>query len=529
MMPRQQPKTVIPLLLGLLLLSASARAEERKSVAVLDVVGAPRVQLVIQNVVKKTHTLVPLAKWNAAAKRLGAMGRASDEIAMVAGDLKVDAVVTATVKKDKESGTWTLNVSARHGPTGKAVDKLRYPLKGPRVDPATLKQLANEVGPAVDQAIMGPPAEPEPVAAAPLAPPKPKVDEDNPFARVAKTEEEEKKAKDGQRPVFYPWFDVSAGFVLGGRRFSFEEEPGPSPTKCYDFDKRIIDPNDPAAMRTVFRYTNALRKCPGFSASVAGGLRLDGTVYPLAFLNINALRGLGLGATFDYFFWPASRVCNKNADGACVSAGSELETRQLRLEVGLRWMWNILHKRSRPSILLSLMYGFHQFAIQKEKKMYDTVDTSGMAVKVEGVDDHGLPDLRYQYLDIGLGGRVPLVANEKWFLGMLLDFHFHAMLDYGDIATRFIDFDQFYGGYGPVSGGYGIRVGFTPVEFVWKGLTARVSGYYEQFAMSFDLANADKGNPLPPIDRTADTAARHLAQGATDQYFGGVLQLGYQY
>ena len=337
----------------------------------------------------------------------------------------------------------------------------------------------------------------------------------------------------------YPRY-LSAGFILGGRRFSLDEEPGPSPTKCYDFTKRIIDPNDPDQMRTVFRYPTALRKCPGFSASVAGGLRLDGTVYPLAWLNMGALRGLGIGGTFDYFFWPASRVCNKNADGMCVTQGTELETRQLRLEIGLRWMWNILNKRSRPSLLLSLMYGYHQFSVQKEQACYDQASGAKTACTtvgaLQGVDDHGLPDLRYQYIDLGIGGRVPLVASEKWFLGMLLDFHFHGMVDYGEIQTRFLNNDPndpaaLYqgGGYGPVSGGYGLRLGFTPVEFVWKGLTARLSGYYEHFAMSFDLGNTDKGNPLGQVDRPAEAAARHLAQGATDQYFGGVLQLGYQY
>lgn len=522
------PRRVALVGLVLLCLGGAARAE-RKTVAVLDVPGVPRVQVVLAQALRKSYTLMPLPRWNATARRLGAMGRAADELALVAAELGVDVVVTATVKKDKDTGTWVLAASVRSGQTGKAVEKLRYPLKGPRVDPATLRQLAAEIGPAVDRALRG--QTEQPVVEAPQPEPAaPPGREENPFEAVQRTAEAPAKEPEPKRPLFYPWFDVGAGFILGGRRFSFTEEPGPSPIKCYTFDRRIIDPSDPAMQRTVFRYSNALRKCPGFSASVAGGLRLDGTVYPLAWLSIAPLRGLGVGATFDYFFWPASRVCNKNADGMCISPGTELETRQIRAEVGLRWMWNVLNKRSRPSILLSLMYGFHQFAIQKEKRTYEVTDpVTRQTMKVEGIDDHGLPDLRYQYLDIGLGGRVPYVTTNRFFAALLVDFHYHVMLDYGDIQTRFIDFDQLYGGYGPVGGGYGLRVGFTPVEFVWKGLTARLSGYYETFAMSFDLANPDKGNPLPPGDREAEAASRHIAQGATDQYFGGILQVGYQY
>lgn len=512
--------------------AAWAQASEQ-TVAVLEVTGAPRAQAAITAALKGKYTLVPLAKWNAAAKRLNAPGRAPDELAIVAAELKVGVVVTGAVKKDKETNQWGLTVSARQGETGKSVDKLRYPLKGRTVDGATLRKLAEEIVPAVEKAFKGPEvAQPEPAPAQlePVADAQQPGKDDDPFEKLRQEEEEEKRRKESVRPVWYPWVDVGAGFVLGGRRFSFDEDPGVSPIKCYDFDKAILDPADTTGNTTVYRYTNALKKCPGFAASVAPGLRVDATVYPLAFLKINPLRGLGVGGTFDVILWPASRVCNKNADGTCVSPGAELETRELRAEVGLRWQWNIMNKRSRPSVRLMFQYGLHQFAIQKQEKTYDVPDLrTGIVKKVTGVDDHGLPDILYQYLDLGLGGRVPYYANNRWYVGMLLDFHYHIMLSYGDIQTRFIDLETFYGGYGPVSGGYGLRLEFTPFEFVWKGLTARLQGYYEAFSMSFELANADRGNQLPPIDRPYENASRHIAQGASDHYFGGVLQVGYQY
>lgn len=523
---------------GLLLVPGGglALAQDKPSVAVLEVTGAPRAQQVAINIAKGNYTYVPMSKWNAAAKKLGATGRAADEIAIVAAELRVAVVVTGNVKKDKESGQWTLTVSARHGASGKAVGKLKYPLKGQRVDPATLRKLAEDLAAAIDKAQKGPvetAPEPEPVATAkpeivPDEPPAGK--DDDPFERLRKQEEEDKARKNAARPVWYPFVDAGVGFVLGGRRFAFDEDPGPGTVKCYDFDKSILDPNDPMGMRTVFRYTNALKKCPGFAASIAGGLRVDATAYPLAWLRINALRGLGIGATLDYMFWPPSKVCNKNADGVCVTPGAELDTRELRAEIGLRWHWNILNKRSRPSILLMFQYGLHQFAIQKQEKTYDVPDPStGVVTKVNGVDDHGLPDILYQYLDLGLGGRVPFYATDRWYIGMQLDFHYHIMLDYGDIQTRFIDYSTFNGGYGPINGGYGLRLNFNPIEYVWRGLTVRLNGYFEMFSMAFELASADKGYQLPPTNRDQDGAARHIAQGATDYYFGGVVQVGYQY
>ena len=58
----------------------------------------------------------------------------------------------------------------------------------------------------------------------------------------------------------------------------------------------------------------------------------------------------------------------------------------------------------------------------------------------------------------------------------------------------------------------------------------RLSGFYEMFTTAFTLgSNANNNVSLPPVDRVPANAARHIAQGATDQYFGGIIQIGYQY
>lgn len=526
---------------------ASAQEKEKASVVVLDVTGAVRLQQVIAQALKKDYNVVSVTKWNTTAKRLNATGRAADEIALVATELKVDVVITGAVKKDKETGQYQLSVSPRHGPSGKPVDKLRYQLKAPRVDRPTITQLMADLGPAVEKALKGAPEIPV------IAEAEPKPDEiaavdttlgkdDDPMDNIRKMEAaEKKKAQEQQvRPRYYPYIDAGAGFIVGGRKFGYDEDSDPnSPIKCYAFQKPVASTTVPNLV--VYSYSDRLSRCPSFNTSVAPGIRLDLTAYPLANLPYSALRGLGVGGTLDYMFWPPSRVCTK-AD----SCGPELSTTEFRLEAGLRWHWNVLNRRSMPSVMLQLQYGMHYFAISKVAKKFDAFTDptgTGMTVTPDGLDSNGLPDIRYQYIDIGLGGRIPYYASERLFLGAVVDFHYHAVLSYGELESKFLDtsnFSSLYqgGGYGPVSGGYGFRVGLTPMELIpWKGVTVRLSGYYEVFSMSFQNGSQSASQyELPPTDtvkgrqgRALEDASRYIARGASDQYFGGLVQVGYQY
>jgi len=247
------------------------------------------------------------------------------------------------------------------------------------------------------------------------------------------------------------------------------------------------------------------------------GIRLDLTGYPLAFLPYNALRGLGIGATLDYMFWPPSRVCT-SAD----KCGPDLATTEFRLEAGLRWHWNILNRRNMPSLLVNLQYGHHYFAISKVAKKYDpftdpTPGGNNMTVTPDGLDSNGLPDIRYQYINIGVGARVPYFVNDRIFIGGVIDFNYHAVLSYGELESKFLDTSTVAtlyqgGGYGPVSGGYGFRVGLTVAEVVpWKNLTIRLSGFYEVFAMGFQLGSQSAPQyQLPPTDDTQGRQGRAI-------------------
>ena len=529
-------RTLVPYalaLIGCLLLATfagTAHAQDKKTVVVLDIQGGNKqLQQAIVNALKDRYTLIPLAKWNAAAKKLNVTGQSTEEVAMVAPEVKADAVVTGKVKQDKDGGGWKLNIAARQGASGKPIGKISIDLKSQKVDGDAVAQVEKEIWPAVEKAIAGEAAEPaQPTTQDPNTPsPSQMGVEEDPIAKMKKLEEQQRRERENTaRPVWYPFVDASAGFILNGRSFSYTEEANPSFIGCYDFSQKRADPNyvglNPPP---VYTYSGKLAKCPKYDTSVAGGVRIDLTGYPLAFMNMNPIRGLGIGITFDYMFWPPSTT-----GGATPVT---LDTREFRFEVGLRYHYNILNKRSRPSILANVQFGGHYFAVAKQEKSYPYVDDNFMNQTAKGVDDHGLPDIFYQYLTIGVGGRVPYYANDKMFFGLLVGINAHIVLGYGEIATRFADETStaaLYGngGYGPASGGFGLRAMFTPIEaMVWKGLTVRLQGFYELFKYSFSLG--DSLASMPAGDRKPDQGARHIAAGATDNYFGGILQVGYQY
>jgi hypothetical protein len=529
-------------LLALAWLPTTASAQDKKSVAVLPIEGAPpKLQKAIETALKKDYNVVAEAKWNASAKKLNVTGHGTEEVALVANDLKVDVVITGKVKTDKDSGQWKLNIAARHGPTGKPVGKLTYDLKSDKIEPATITQVETEIGPAVVQALAGPPGEKPSVAQAeppPTMTPTPVLGKDeDPIAKLAR-EEAEKRRREQEllRPIYYPYIDASAGVIVGGRSYSYSEDADPASTlKCYDLDKRVPDPKDPGGRGFVSRYLPYKRgssaACPGFATSIAAGVRADVTAYPLAFLKVGAVKGLGLGVTFDYMFWPDSKYGSGSTQVL-------LATREWRVEGGLRYHYNILNKRQMPSVLFNAQYGAHFFAVAKEQKQYPYLDESFNPKTADGVNDHGLPDILYQYITIGLGARVPYFVNEKLYFAGLVNVNFHVPLSYGEISSRFGSSNtdtasgpvpDVYGngGFGPASG-WGLRASLTLLEaMVWKGLTVRLSGYYELFKYSFDLgknlASQDPGDV--PTGRDA----RHLAAGASDNYFGGIVQIGYQY
>ena len=458
----------------------AAASGDRPVLAVLPFNGpaAKQAEVMVVRTLRKKATIVPQLTWKKAARKLFAPSHSATDIADVAADVGAQVVITGIVKRDGRR--WELSVSVRDGKTGKVRDRLKYPLKGPRMSPDVVALLTKEVSDAFDALVASPgediapvkpekpekpekpvatakppatpaeehaQAEPTPTPTAPAATPPattPTATAPGEPAPPVVHAEVAKPAPAG-RPRWAPYFDLSVGPTISGRSFDF----------------------DPASQ-------------PKFSSGVVAGVRADFTLTPLAGTwkrAGGAFSGLGIGATVDKPFWPDST----SKQDPTMKFG----TSELRVEGGLRWRIVLAKAVPRPQLLIQAGGGWHSFAIGK--------DAMGL--------DVGPPDVSYKYATFGAGLRIHF-AEWAWIWAM---FDYHLVFDPGPIADAAAE-------YGPTKT-FGIRVRGGLDFLVYKGFKIGAEGLYERFSLTF--------NP------TAATAPAKIANSGTDQYFGGVIVVGY--
>jgi outer membrane protein OmpA-like peptidoglycan-associated protein len=446
-----------------LVLALAAAPAAAAKVAVLSIAGSDGS---LEAEVEKAlagQTLVKPLDWDAAAAKIVATSHSAEDIAAVARELSVDVVVTGNVKHE-ENG-WILIVAVRNGPTGQRIDRLTYKLASAEIDAATQQTAANEIAKSVVRATGGasaPPPANNPPANNPPAnnPPANNPPANNPPPATGNQPSGNSNAvvatapeKPSGRPPWAPYFDVSIGTIVSGRGFLFDGQPQPF-----------------------------------FASTVAEGLHLDGTVYPLAGRAAfggrgnGALSGLGLGVTFDGVFWPDAVPCVKDASGNCMATNQKFGVHELRYELGPRWKWNVIMAPDTVEILASIQFGQHSLSVDK----------------LPDGRDLGAPDVTYSYLTLGLGLRLPL-AHAFALFG---HFNYHALFGTGPISLS-----TEYG----AGGGYGLRAGGGIELTLWEGITVRFDGFYERFGLGFD------GTGMPAKS----------GMNAVDQYYGAIASLGW--
>ncbi len=427
---------VIAALLGVC--ARAGAAGDRPVLAVLPFTGpaAKQAEAIVVRTLRKKAAIVPQGTWTRAATKLFAPSHKAEDIADVAADVGAQVVITGIVKRDGRR--WELSVSVRDGKSGKTRDRLKYPLKGPRMTTDVLELLVKEVNDAFDAVVANPeeladvkPAHP----AAPVQslPPPPVV-----HGALATSAPE-------RRPGWAPYFDLSVGPTISGRSFDF----------------------DPASQ-------------PKFASGVVAGVRADVTLTPLAGTwkrAGGAFAGLGIGATVDKPFWPDSTSKQ--------DPNMKYATSELRVEGGLRWNIVLYKPVPRPQLLIQAGGGWHTFAIGK--------DAMGA--------DVGPADVSYKYATFGAGLRVHF-AEWAWIWAM---FDYHLVFDSGPIADVNTE-------YGPAKT-FGLRVRGGLDFLVYKGLKIGAEGLYERFSLTFNPTAA-----MPPAK---------IANSGTDQYFGGIIVVGY--
>ncbi len=118
----------------------------RRRVVILDLSGpkAKKFHDGIVKVVKKSHTVVPLAKWKSTARDLGVTKPTASGIKKVAKKLKIDAIVEGKI--DKRRSAYIVRLKLRQGSTGEVVgNSVETKSSGPRVDANAARDLKDEL------------------------------------------------------------------------------------------------------------------------------------------------------------------------------------------------------------------------------------------------------------------------------------------------------------------------------------------------------------------------------------------------
>ena len=131
--------------LALLLLTGVASAG-RKRVVVLDFEGdkAEQFHEDVVRLIKKSHTVVSLDKWNGAAEEMSATKLNAGNIKKVAKKLKVDGVISGTVEKRRDE--YILRMKLRAGTSGELVgDQVNIKSESAKLDNTAARDVKDEL------------------------------------------------------------------------------------------------------------------------------------------------------------------------------------------------------------------------------------------------------------------------------------------------------------------------------------------------------------------------------------------------
>ncbi len=129
----------------------TADAGGRKRIVVLDFEGpkAEKFHDELVKLIKKSHTVVPVDKWNGAADELDAGTPTEKNIKKVARKLKIDGVITGKIEKRRDE--YILRIKLHAGSSGEVSgNPVETKADGPRIDGQAQRDLKDELLPALD-------------------------------------------------------------------------------------------------------------------------------------------------------------------------------------------------------------------------------------------------------------------------------------------------------------------------------------------------------------------------------------------
>lgn len=484
-------------------LLAGAPASARRRVVVMGFDGpqAGKAEAAVARVVKKKYDLVPAEKYTKAQKKLRLKKQTNANVAKIAAEIQIDAIVSGSVKR--RGARWSLILRVREGASGGVVDTITIPLRAPRVDKRAEEDIAAQLLPSIGRvtpvggggaddgasARKGKkgdkkkkrPAEPEDDedddgSIADDSPPPPPVretrvaaagdDDDDPDTAIRKKKRGGGGDDDGGFAAAGRWdrhaaLDVAAGMSFSSRNLSFT------------YKDSLTDSQQPNSYR----------------GGIVPGPFVAIEAYPLAFGGKRgALANLGVTLTYDTFI-RIGGVLEPNARYQDETGMVHTyNTSQSRFGVGVRYRLPLGDKPTMPTLRLGGGYNRLSFRIE----------TGGM--------DIDLPDVGYSYLDVGAGARVPLGTTR---LALNADLKYLIVSDAGAFSRM-----EEYGG-GSIAG-VDVDAGleFRPLA----RLVLRGGFRYQRIAFDFDGTGTGTER---------DGMMGQDVGGALDTYVGGYVTAGY--
>ena len=529
--------------LAVLLLWVGNAHADRKRIAVLEFDGpnAEKLHAGVVKLLKKTHTVVSVNKWNTKAEELGATKVTEKNVKKVANKLKLDGVVTGKI--DKRRGQYIIKLKLRSGATGEILgSSIQTKTDGSKLDAQAQRDLKDELVSAINDLESnrdggGDDEEEEEV-----------VEEEKPkksgFARknaedetVAKEEEKKKadkkrkadeekaalatkKQKDDEAAAEEEEKSDEEEKKARKRKASLEDDSGDEDgeedgveesVEVDDTDKALkVSPGRRAidatlglsftARRLNFKYASDLGKPPpGYKQSVpVAGALVDMTFYPMAFGKPKGIiSGIGLEILYDQVLKINSQ--KKFADGNGMQQVADLATSESRWQVGAVLRYPLGQHARAIVVGGKLLYGRQKFNVEQ------TIPNSGTPPQKTDI-----PNVHYTMVSPTAFVQAPITSK----IILNAEASFHAVTNTGAIQNP----DQY--GAATVTG-YELNVGAD--YMLMTNVFIRAGIRYEGIGFTF------KGDPMS-MTHTRDTDATDQdVTGAKDTYFGGAATVGYLY
>ena len=469
--------------LGALLLSApvpSAHAQEQgKRVVVVPFTGSGGGKIAdttAEILTAAGYTVVPDSQYRNTARKLDARGKDSDQVARVAAELQLTAVIFGEVDK---GASRQVKVSIHAGATGAEAAVVEFEVQRRRLSPAEQETVRSKLLPVLAGIPGAPPPrggddviemEDETEDAAPAASPVQQADDaDLGFASEALSRSpttDDREAKAGPTQTAGAGLELSAGVSFTSRVLRSES------------DADVVGPS--------------------YDGPPAPALVLGLEAYPAVFASEtlparHILSNIGLTLQFERVFALTSEVLF-NTGGAEMS--EVLDTTQMRLRGGLVYRLRFGDDATAPVLKLGVGYERYQFSL-------DRGPLPAGAVVI-------LPDVTYTSVDPGLDFRYPvsdrIAVNAR---GRLL-----LVLDTGAVSNA----DQ----YGDTSSALGFDVGLDVEYLLMDRLGVRLGARFMDVTVGFE------GNGMLSNNLDGDMSTQDV-QGITDYYLGVLLTAGYQF